>query len=88
MNPIQKYPLIIELPACILNMFVLMFLCLIDLLISLGTCSTQKESKQVILLFFTYKAIQCVPTSAYSSRLITYAPFLIVLGKLSLDKHH
>ena len=27
MNPIQKYPQIIELSACILNMFVLVFLC-------------------------------------------------------------
>ena len=36
-------------------------------------------------LSFAYKAIQCVPKSAYSSRLITYAPFFIVLGKLSLE---
>ena len=33
MNPIQKYPHIIELSACILNMFVLMFV-MINLLIS------------------------------------------------------
>ena len=45
MNPRQKYPHIIELSACILNMFALMFLCLINLLISLGTFSTPKESK-------------------------------------------
>ena len=42
MNPIQKYPHIIELSACILNMFVFAFLCPINLLISLGTCSTPK----------------------------------------------
>ena len=45
MNPMQKYPHIIELSACILNMFVLMVLCSVNLLISLGTCSTPKESK-------------------------------------------
>ena len=45
MNPIRKYPNIIELPACILNMFVFVFLCPINLLISLGTCSTPKLSK-------------------------------------------
>ena len=39
MNPMQNYPLIIELFACILNMFVFMFLCPIDFL---GTCSTPK----------------------------------------------
>ena len=52
---------------------------------SLETCSTPKESKKVISLFFTYKAIQCVPTSSYSSRFITYALFFIVLGELSLE---
>ena len=84
MNPMQKYPHVIELSACIPNMFVLMFLCSINLLISLGTCSTPKESKQVISLLFTSKAIQCVLTSSYSSRFITYAPFCIVLSKLFL----
>ena len=85
MNPIQKYSHIIELSACILNMFVFVFLCPINLLISLGTCSTPKLSKLATSLSFTYKAIQCVLTSAYSSRFITYAPFFIVLGKLSLE---
>ena len=84
MNAVQKYPHSIELPACILNMFVLMFLCLMKCIISLGTYCTPKESKKITSLFFTYKAIQCVPTSAYSLRFITYAPFFIVLGKLSL----
>ena len=45
MNPIQKYPHIIELSSCILNMFILMFLCSVNLWISLGTCSTPKELK-------------------------------------------
>ena len=30
--------------------------------------------------------MQFVPTSAYLSRFITYAPFFIVLDKLSLEK--
>ena len=46
MNPIQKYPHIIELPVCVLNMlyviymskYVFVFLCPINILISLGTC--------------------------------------------------
>ena len=42
MNPMQKYPHIMELAACILNTFALGFLCLINHLISLGTCSTPK----------------------------------------------
>ena len=84
MNPVQRYPHIIELSACILNMFVLMFLYPINLLISLGIWSTSKLSKYVTSLFFTHKAIQCGPTSVYSSRFITYVPFFIVLGKLSL----
>ena len=86
MNPIQKCPNIIELSACILNMFVFVFFCPINFLISLGTCSTPKLSKEIISLFLTYKAIQYVSTSAYSSRFITYAPFFIVLGKLSLEQ--
>ena len=45
MNPIRKYPHIIELFACILNIFAFMFLCPIDFLISLGTCSTPKLLK-------------------------------------------
>ena len=77
MNPMQMYPHIIELSACILNMFVFEFLCPINLLVSLGTCSTPKLSKQITSLSFTYKTIQCVLTSACSSRFITYAPFFI-----------
>ena len=52
-NPIQKYPHITESYACILKMFAVMFLLckaenevrLINVLISLGICSTPKESK-------------------------------------------
>ena len=84
-NPIQKYPHIIKLSACILNMFVLMHLCPMNLLNSLGTSSKPKLSKQITSLFFTYKAIQFVPTSAYSSRCIINALFFIVLDKLSLE---
>ena len=52
-KPIQKYTHIIESYACILKIFAVMFLLckaedevrLINALISLGTCSTPKESK-------------------------------------------
>ena len=45
MNPMQKYPDIIELFDCILNMIVFMFLYPIKFSISLRTCSTPKLSK-------------------------------------------
>ena len=44
-NPIQKYQHIIESNACILKIFVFMFLLSINVLISFGICSTPKESK-------------------------------------------
>ena len=44
-NPMQKYPHIIESYACILKIFVLIFLLLINTLISLRICSTPKLSK-------------------------------------------
>ena len=43
MNQMQKYPHITELFT--FNMFAIMFLCPINVLISLGTCSTPKLSK-------------------------------------------
>ena len=43
MNPIQKYLHIIELSAYLLNMFVFVFLCPVNLLSSLGTCSIPKN---------------------------------------------
>ena len=72
MNSIQKYPHIIELSACILNMFVFMFSCPVNILTSFGIYSALKLSKEITSLFDTYKVIQCVPTSEYSSRFITY----------------
>ena len=45
-NPIQKHPQIIESYACILKIFVFMFLLLINVLISFGIYSTPKESKK------------------------------------------
>ena len=71
--------------ACILKFFVIMSLLLINFLISFGMCSTPKLSKYVTVLLFAYKATQCVPISEYSSRLIKYAPFFILSGKLSLE---
>ena len=45
-NPIQKYPHIIESYACILKIFVVIDKePLINFLISFGICSTPKESK-------------------------------------------
>ena len=41
-NPIQKCPHIIESFACILKIFAIMFLLLINLLISCGMCSVPK----------------------------------------------
>ena len=57
-NPIQKYPHITESYACILKMFVIMFLLLINFLISFAICSTPTLSNYVIVLKFTYNAIQ------------------------------
>ena len=45
MNPMQKYPHITELFACTRKMLVIMFLFMINSLISSGTCSTPKLLK-------------------------------------------
>ena len=45
MNPMQKYPHIIELFACTQKMLALMFLFPINSLISSGACLTPKLSK-------------------------------------------
>ena len=44
-NPMQKYLHITESYACILKMLVLMFLFLINALISFGICSTLKKNQ-------------------------------------------
>ena len=44
-NPIKKYPHIIESYACILKIFGFMFLLLINVLISFGICYALKELK-------------------------------------------
>ena len=82
----QKYPHITESYACILKMLVIMFLLLINFLISFGICSTPKLAKYITVLVFTYNAIQSVPISEYSSRLIAYASSFILSGKLSLEQ--
>ena len=73
-NPILKCPHN-ESYACILKIFVCMFLLSVNFSISFGTCSTPKLSKYVTLLFNAYKAVQWVPVSKYSSRFTTYSPF-------------
>ena len=45
MDPVLKYPDIIELFDCALNMLIFMFLCLINFTISFGTCSSLELSK-------------------------------------------
>ena len=87
MNPMQKYPHILELLACTRKMLAIMFLFLTNSLIYSGTSLTPKLTKQTISLLLQNKVIQCVPTSAYSSRFITYAPSFIILGRLSLEKN-
>ena len=57
-NPIQEYPDITESYACILKIFVCMFLLSINIIISFGICSTPKLSNAVTILFTAYKAIQ------------------------------
>ena len=70
MNPMQKYPHII----CLYFKYVCFYVFMHNkFLISSGTCSTPTLSKQIISIFELYKAIQWGPTSAYSSRFITYA---------------
>ena len=71
MNPMQKYRHITELFACTRKMLTFMFSFSTVSLISSGTLSTPKLSKQTISFFLQNKAIQCVPKSAYSSRFIT-----------------
>ena len=44
-NPMQKYPHITESYACTLKIFILIILFLMNVLVSLGICSTSKESK-------------------------------------------
>ena len=84
----QKYPHITELFACTRKMLAFMLLFSRSFLISSGLCSTPKVSKETISFLLQNKAIQCVPTSAYSSRFFTNAPSFIFLGKLFLKKHH
>ena len=72
-NPIQKYPQITESYACILKIFVCMFLLPINILVSFGICSTPKLSKKVTLSFNAYNAIQWVPMSEYSSRFMPHS---------------
>ena len=36
-------------------------------------------------LVLTNKVIQCVPVFSYLSKFITYAPLLVIFGKLSLE---
>ena len=67
MNPVQKYPHMIELIAFTRKMLAFSFLFPIKFLISSETCSTPKLLKQTISLLLQNEEIQCMPVSAYSS---------------------
>ena len=80
----------IESYACILNTLLLILLLptaepssleRMNLLISLGICSMPK----LVSLVLTNKETQCVSVFSYSSKFISYAPFLILFGKLFLE---
>ena len=66
----EKYPYITEFFGCTRKMFAFMFLLPQNSLISSGTCSAPKLSKQTISFLLQNKAIPCVPRSAYSSSLL------------------
>ena len=80
----QSYSHIIEFYACILKIFVVIFLLPINFLISFEICATPKLSKYVTLSPFTYKANQWLPIDSYSPRFITYVPSFI-WSKLFLE---
>ena len=90
----QKYPHITESLDCTQKMLAFMFLfCKAEdegrstnSLISSRICSTPKLSKKTIPFLLQNKAIQCVPTSTYSSRFISYVSSFIFLDKLFLEK--
>ena len=82
-NPIQKYPHIIESCAWILVIFVI-FLSPMNFLNAFGICLTPKLWKYVKFSALTCKAMQCDPIDLYSSRLMIYATSFI-LDKLFLE---
>ena len=86
-NPIQKYAHITESFACILKMFVLMFLLLINILISFGICSTPKESKQVT---FFYSHAKQPNESQYQTihQDLIYTPHPLFFVNYLEKKHH
>ena len=85
MNPLQKYPHIIESFACTLKMFAFMFLFPINFYFFLGYAQDQNYRNRQF--HFCYKIKQSnVPVSAYSPRFIMYAASFIFLGKSSQEK--
>ena len=69
--------LIIESFACILQIFVVIFLLPVIFFISFEICLIPKLLKYAILLSFTFDDIQWFPIGFYSSRFITFAPSFI-----------
>ena len=69
MNPMKKYPHIVESYACILKIFVVIDKeRSINALISFEIYSTPKASKYVTSLLSTHRATDLFPISEYSSR--------------------
>ena len=85
-KPIQKYPRIIESYACILKIFVVMFLLLlINALISLGISYNQKNRKNniIIIIIIIILHIQSNPVSSNIRILIKIyyiCPILYFIG--------
>ena len=80
------YPHITESFACTQKILAFVFLFPTNSLISSGTCSTSKLWNYKISILLQNKAIHCVPTFAYSSRFVAYAPSLIFFDKLFFEK--
>ena len=80
MNPMQKYPHIIELFACTQKMLAFMFLFPTNYLISSGTCSTPKLLKQAISLLLHNKAIQSVVPTAHIHQGLFHKPHPLIFG--------
>ena len=89
MNPMEKYPQITELLAWTRKMLAVKFLFPTNSLVSSGTCSTPKLPKKAISLLLQNKENQRVPTSAYPSRFVTYAPsFIFFKADYFWNKRH
>ena len=86
MNPMQKYPHITKLFACTRKMLAIMFLFLTSSLISSGTCSTPKLSKQKFPFCYKIKQSNLYLHLHIHQVLLRMLHPLFFLRKLSLEK--